>query len=135
MSLWLPPSQQRSSEITSAIELHDSDILKIERGPYAWAQDQQGKSYDIDQFAKDLTEQFAQIGFGVVVQVWTTSQAGTWAFQVEIQRRLTGEFDPDRQVHEVVNNILNLPGQEGWINTGEAMKEHDRQQRDNGHRH
>jgi hypothetical protein len=134
MSLWTPNSAQQSSEITSAIELHDSDILAIERGPYAWAQDQYGKSLNIHQFTEDLKEKFAQIGFGVDVQVWDTNQPGAYRFQVEIQRRLSGEFDPNQQVHEVVNDILHL-GTGGWINTGEAMKEHERRRRDEGHRH
>lgn len=133
MSLWTPSSQQ-SSEITSTIDLHDSDILAIERGPYAWAQAQYGKSLSIDQFTRDLKEQFGQIGLGVDVQVWDTNQSGTYVFKVEINQRYT-EFDPNKQVHEVVNNILNLPGQEGWINTGEAMREHERRRRDEGNRH
>src|SRR5882757_2754049 len=132
MSLWVPGT--RISEITSTIDLYDSDILAIERGPLAWARDQYGKSMDIDQFTKDLTEQFAHIGLGVEIQVWTTQQQGAWAFKGVINRRFS-EFDPDRQVHEVINNILDIPGQEGWIKTDAAMMEAERRRRDEGRKH
>lgn len=135
MSLWTPQSANSgSSEITSTIDLYDSDILAIERGPLAWARDQYGKSMNIDQFAKDLTEQFAHIGLGVEIQVWTTQQADAWAFKGVINKRFT-QFDPDRQVHEVVSNILDIPGQEGWINTGQAMMDAERERRDRGRNH
>ena len=133
MSLWTPNGQVPSSEITSAVELYDSDILAMERGPIAWARSREGNTLHIDQFTKDLTEQFALIGFGVDVQVWSTAQDDTYAFKIEIQRRLGSQWDPDRQVHEVVNNVLDLPDQEGgWIKTDEAMKEHERRRKEQG---
>lgn len=133
MSLWTPNgSPSPSSELTSTVELYDSDISRIDNGPLAWAREREGRMLDIDQFTKDLTEQFAHIGFGVDVQVWDTQQEGAYVFKIEIQRRLT-EWDPDQQVHEVVNNVLDLPGQDGgWIKTEEAMKEHERRRKERG---
>ena len=136
MSLWTPGGPA-TSEITSQVELHDSDILAIERGPLAWARDQAGKHLNVHQFTEDLKEQFAHIGLYVDIQVWETQMAGAYAFKGEIQRRLGSVFDPDRQVYEVQNNILEIPGQEkGSINTGKAMKEWERERRERGpHRH
>lgn len=120
-----------SFDINSHCELYDSDILAIETGPLLYAQQRSGHRLNIDRFCKDLTEQFAAIGLGVDVKVYTTAQEGTWAFEVEIQRRLEKqEFDYDRMVHEVTNNILEMPGQDkGFINTAEAMNELLRKER------
>src|SRR5438132_7572018 len=105
MSLWTPGGPA-ASEITSQVELYDSDILAMERGPIEWARAQEGKHLNTDQFTKDLKEQFAHIGLGVDVHVFDTHMRGAYAFKVEIQQRLGAAFDPDRQVHEVVNNLL-----------------------------
>jgi hypothetical protein len=128
-----PGQRMMSNTIESWIDLHDSDILAIERGPLAWGKAQEGKRMNIDQFTRDLTEQFAMIGLHVDVQVWDTRQPETYAFEVEIQRRMT-PFDPDRQVHEVVNNILDMPGETKGhvIDTGKAMWDYERD-KGNGH--
>lgn len=119
-----------SFDLNSHVELYDTDILAIEAGPLKYAQDRAGKTLDIDRFTKDLAEQFAQIGLGADVQVHTTAQTGVWAFVIEIQRRLDeSPFDFDRMVHEVTNNVLALPGQEGFINTSQAMNELLRKER------
>lgn len=117
-----------SMDINSSVELYDHDFLAMESGPLRWANQQQGKTRDIHRFTEDLKEQFAAIGFGVDVQVWDTNQEGTYAFKIEIRSRLDGSaFDHDRQVHEVVSNILDIPGQEGWIKTSDALAHHNRE--------
>lgn len=126
-------------DVTSNIMLNDSELLKIERGPYAWALSQQKKTLNIDQFTKDLKEQFNQIGLQVTVKVFDTNESGVYGFEVEINGRVLGSFfDPDRQVHEAVSNILSLPGEDGWINTNEAFKEQRAKERLHGkpkHKH
>lgn len=136
-SLWTPPgvnppTSGQYSELDSLVELHDSDILAIESGPLAWANRQVGTTRNIDQFTKDLTEQFAEIGFKIEAQVWTTEQSDTWAFKLVIQKRIGKEFDPDRQVHEVVNNILDIPGEEAGhvVDTGAAMKDFEKRSKE-----
>lgn len=126
-------AQLPTSSFNSWVELYDSDILAIEHGPLRYAQERAGKVLEIDRFTKDLMEQFAEIGLGVEVKVFTTEQEGVWAFEVEIRERLEKVFDFDRMVHEVTNNILEIPGQEkGFINTSAALNELAKQERMNG---
>ena len=132
--LWTPPGVNVPStmDVDSNVDLLDSEILKIEAGPLAWANERAGKSLEIDRFTKDLAEQFNQIGFKVEVQVWETNQPGAWAFKILIEKRIGKEFDPDQQVYEVVNNILDIPGQEkGFINTGKSMLDFEKQAKSN----
>lgn len=131
-SLWTPggPPSKKEMEVDSNIELHDSDIIAMEYGPLAWAQQQSGRMLDIDRFTKDVAEQFERIGFQVEVQVWDTNERGVWAFKVLIEKRIGEAFDPDRQVHEVVSNLLEIPGEGGTIDTGKAMLEMERRQKE-----
>lgn len=127
-------------DISSSVELYDSDFLAMESGPLRWARAAAGSVRNIDRFVNDLIEQFAEIKLGVQVQVWDTNQDGLYAFKIEIIRRIeAGAYDYDRQVHEVVSNILDLPGQEGWIKTSEALAHHNREiwtpSSHKGHRH
>lgn len=125
-----------SLEFSSTIDIHDSEILKLERGPVAYAKSKMGQSVNIDQFTKDLEEQCNQAGFLVTVKVFDTNESGVYAFEVEINGRTGGSvFDPDRQVHEVVGNLLALPGEGGWINTQEALREAKRTERTHGKKH
>jgi hypothetical protein len=106
-------------EISSTIELYDSDIIKIDKGPIPWAVLQQGSRRNLEGFRKGLTEQFNRIGLVVYVSCYTTDEDGTYAFDVEIRGRTEShEFDFDRQVHEVTNNLLDEPGVEkGFVKT------------------
>lgn len=108
------------------IELNDSEILAIERGPLAYAQKHQGSHRDLENFRRAIVAQFGEIGFQANVLCYDTDQPGCYAFEFEIFGRVpgSGSFDPDRQVHEVVNNVLSLPDQEaGWIKTDPKMLE------------
>lgn len=106
------------------LELNDSEILAIERGPLAYAQKHQGSYRDLENFRRAIIAQFGEIGFQANVLCFETDQPDCYAFEFEITGRVpgTGRFDPDKQVHEVVNNILELPDQDqGWIKTDKAM--------------
>lgn len=116
--------------INSQVDLYDSELLAIERGPLRYAQERAGKRLNVDRFTKDLAEQFEHIGLGVEVKVFTTASEDVYAFEVEIQKRLLSVFDHDQMIHEVVNNILELPGQEkGFIDTNKAIREMERNNR------
>jgi hypothetical protein len=111
-------------DISSVIELHDSEIIELEKGPLAYLQKYQGRSVDLEGFRRAAIESFSDAGFSVNVKAWTTDQEGVYAFDLEINGRVPGgrRFDPDRQVHEVVSNILELPDQDGgWIKTDKKM--------------
>jgi hypothetical protein len=103
--------------ISSAIELNDSEILKLERGPIAWGKLREGSHMDVDGFVRAMVEQINQAGFTCEPKVYDTNVAGAYSFEFEINGRTADSiFDPDRQVHEVTNNLLELPGQDkGFI--------------------
>jgi regulator of RNase E activity RraB len=119
------------------VEVNDSDILRIEKGPYAWMRDQQFKRMNLEEFRKAVIEKFAEVGFVADVLTYNTDGgADVFAFDVVVKERLGGEFDPDRQVHEVVSNILELPDQDkGWIKTDESLRAAEQAMRENPHRH
>lgn len=96
------------SDLTSMIELNDSDILKIEKVVNRLNERQWQSGVNLDAFRREAEERFAQAGFKVTVKAYTTNQEGLYAFDIEINDRLEGEFDPDQMVHEATNDVLDL---------------------------
>lgn len=93
--------------VSSVIELYDSDIRAIDQGPLKWAADQQGTRRDLDDFVRGLVGRFDEIGLRTRVNTYDTSEAGTFAFEIVIQGRHEEQaFDYDRQVHEVRSGVL-----------------------------
>lgn len=113
-----------SMDLTANLEIHDSEILAIERGPLAWARSRQQSRMDLEDFRQTMVDKFADVGFGVTVKCYDTDVPEVYAFDVEINRRLRGNFDPDQQVHEVVNNLAEIPEDEGkgWIKSDEGLR-------------
>lgn len=108
------------------IDLNDSEILLIEKGPLAYIEKHQGTHIDLENFRRAVVDQFGEIGFQANLKAYETNMPECYAFDVEIIGRVPGSrtFDPDRQVHEVVHNILKLPDQqEGFIKTDKRMVE------------
>lgn len=103
------------SELSSLIELNDSDILRIERAVVA-INAKQRKMVNLEAFRKEIVERFGLEGFKVNVKTYTTSQDGLYAFDIEIAERLEGRFDPDKMVYEATNDVLDL-GEGGVIST------------------
>lgn len=120
--------------LDSLVNLYDSDIDRIHKGPLAWMRAQSGKRMDLEDFRKTAVEKFADIGFRTNVKCYETNEADTYIFEAEIQERLgSKDFDYDRQIHEVVNNFLQLPGeQKGFIKTDEGM---EKALKKHGHKH
>lgn len=150
------PIQNRTSGIDTAIQLYDSDIKEITEGPLAWANARQGTRRDINDFVNELTERFNKIGLQVEIQVWkfgeckcvisshTAEQCpnlapvdDAWMFQGMITGRIEQEsgFDFDRMVHEVQNNLLEIPGEGGSIKFDEAEFHRQMDQFGRGHHH
>lgn len=94
-------------DLTSMIDLNDSDILKLEK-VVLLLNERQGKSLPLDSFRRECVERFEDAGFRVDVKVYETNTVGVYAFDLEIKDRYEGEFDPDKQVHEVTKDILEL---------------------------
>lgn len=120
------------------VELYDSDILAIERGPLAWMQAKQQTRMPLEEFRKGAVEKFQDIGFDVNVKCYDTNESGVFAFDVEILGKVEKKaFDYDKMVHEVTRNLLELPDQDGgFIKTDAAMMEMARKERERGkHKH
>lgn len=127
-----------SMNLTSHVELYDSDLIAIERGPLEWMKAKQMTRVDLEGFRRAVVDQFGSIGFRVEVKVFETDQADVYAFDVEIREKLgRKEFDYDRMVHEVTHNILELPDQDGGvIKADEALARMVREERFHGkHKH
>lgn len=122
------------ANILSPDELHDSDILEMEK-VYRWVVDQQGKRRDMENFRKEVIGRFHEKGFVVNVLTFETDQADVYTFEVEVLRKVEQRaFDYDKQVHEVVNNVLELPDQAGgWIKADAGMKEAARKVKEHKH--
>lgn len=103
------------SELSTLIELNDSDLLRIEKAVIA-INDKQRRVVNLEAFRKEIVERFGLEGFKVNVKTYTTSQDGLYAFDIEIVERLEGQFDPDKMVYEATNDVLDL-GEGGVINS------------------
>jgi hypothetical protein len=108
------------------IDLYDHELIAIDKGPVAWMAKVQGSAMSLETFRLTAQGKFAEVGFRANVLAYETTEPGTYAFDIEILGRTheVGEFDFDRQVHEVVNNILEDPhAEKGFINTAAAAAE------------
>lgn len=100
----------------SFVDLHDTEILQIEKVLERLKEKQARGGINLEKFRQEIIERFENIGLGVNVQVFETNQAGMFAFDVDITKRLEGRFDPDRQVWETTHDVLDL-GEGGIIKT------------------
>ena len=116
-------ADEETGGVSSQIDLYDSDILKIEE-VVLWLNNQiVGTRKKIDDLDKEIVERFAQRNFRVSVQWWTSNVEGTYIPEVTIHSRIKDEeFDHDRMVHEVTNDILDL-GTGGVIKTSGSSLE------------
>lgn len=102
-----------SGEVNSLIDLNDSDIEKI--GQVVAVLNARREHYVIlEAFRREAIERFEDIGFKVDVKTWETNIEGVVLFEIEIQDRLEGEFDPDKMVWEATTDYLGL-GEGGVI--------------------
>lgn len=107
------------------IDIYDSDVIAIDQGPMKWMVAKQGTGMDLESFRRGAVEQFAEIGFDATVKCFETDEAGTYAFDVEINGRIDPKFrfDNDRMIHEVVNNLLDDPDAEkGFIKSPDGAE-------------
>ncbi len=104
-----------SNGVSSLIDLNDSEILKLEK-VIEKLNEKQGSAVPLEAFRRDCVGRFEDAGFRVDVKVYDTNVVGVFAFDIEIQDRYEGQFDPDRQVWEATSDILEL-GEGGVIKT------------------
>lgn len=113
-------------------DLTDSDILRIEE-VIQIINERQGQYQVLESFRKEIIERFAEAGFKVDVRAFTTNQEALYSFDIEIQDRLAGEFDPDKMVYEATHDILDL-GTKGVIKT-ETDDDGNIRPQGHGHKH
>lgn len=106
--------------LNSAIpDIHDSEIIEIERRVLEPLSTRSGSYTDLESFRKEAIDRFRDVGFVVEVQVFTTNVENVYWFDFNLTRRLR-PFDPDQQVWEVTNDILET-GEGGVIKTDSGM--------------
>lgn len=112
------PGRKPDGGVDSSIELYDTDILAIESVLARLNTEEVGRTRDLETFVQKTTELFAEIGLKVDVSMWTSTADGVYIPQITINGRIDTkhEFDYDRMVHEVTNDVLQL-GEGGVIST------------------
>lgn len=109
------------SDLTSSINLYDSEIDTIHRIVETLRRRAEGPvSYQA--FQDEVIQRFHDAGFKVDVRWYETDQKGVLMPEIQIMDRVDPNFvwDPDRQVHEVTGDLLNL-GEGGVISSKDAM--------------
>lgn len=127
---------------SGVIDLYDHEVLAIERVHLELQDRARAKEHNYNDFEAEIRNRFAEIGFTVDVNWYRFEIDGVEQDGAMPEITITGradpghEFDHDRQVHEAVSNILQLPGQEGWIKTDpETIGRFLGGQKGNGHGH
>jgi hypothetical protein len=103
--------------VETRIDLYDEDLLNIERVLLA-LNEKVGTRRNYTAFEMEIKERFDGIGLKVTVDWYEYAVQGQKVEggampEVTIVDRVTPEtqFDHDKLKHEVVNNLLELPGQ------------------------
>jgi hypothetical protein len=99
----------------SIIDIHDSEVMRI-GDVLAKLNEKRGKYTNMEAFRQEIIGRFQDAGFGVRVTVFETDVPDVYAFDIDVNERLEGTFDPDRQVHEVTSDLAGL-GTGGVIKT------------------
>ena len=106
-------------------DIYDSQVMIIQDRIMPWIEAQQGTAQDLEDFRRRVIEKFeTEANLQVDVRAYWTDEQGTIAFDIDIQRNLL-PWDPDMQVHEVVNNLADVPEDrgKGTIKTDKVMIE------------
>lgn len=110
--------------MSDILDLYDHEVLLILRVQRELNERAQARQHNYNDFEREIRDRFAKIGFLVNVNWHSYSVDGTEQEDSALPEvTITGRtddrfrFDPDRQVHEAVHNVLDLPGEEGWIRT------------------
>lgn len=112
------PGRKPEATVDATIELYDSDILAIEGVIAKLNNEDVGRARELEDFVQKTKELFFEIGLRVDVLMWTSNVDGTYVPEITINGRVDAhhEFDYDKQVHQVTNDLLEL-GEGGVIST------------------
>lgn len=107
--------------LTAKCEVYDSEIDAIHKVLEGLNERVAGgRRVDYDAFQREIIDKFANLGFKVYVAWWHTNIEGVKQPEITITDRLgKHEFDHDRQVNEVTNDVLGL-GEGGVIKSNPA---------------
>lgn len=108
--------------LTTNMQLYDTEILEIER-VLDILNDKRRQRRDLDSFDKEIKGRFEEIGLIVSINWYEcgvpdpdgnlVKQEDEYIPEIVIRDRVEKHlFDHDRQRHEIVNNVLEMPGQE-----------------------
>jgi len=112
--------------MTDVLDVLDSEVDAIGKVLAALKDRAAAKSQNYESFEREIRDRFAQIGFTVDVSWYRygiEGRPGAVEGSAMPEITITGRTDPghvfdhDRMVHEVTNNLLGIPGQEGIIRT------------------
>ncbi len=113
--------------MTTMPDIYDHEIAQIIEVRQKLEQRASERSFNYGDFEREIKERYAEIGFTVGVN-WHEYSVGGRKVEGSAMPEITVtgrtdeafRFDPDRQVHEVTSNILELPGQSGVIKTDQG---------------
>lgn len=129
--------------MTAPLEVLDSEVDEITKVLAVLQDRAKLRAHNYDAFEREIRSRFEDIGFTVDVNwhsyaIGGVVQVGSAMPEITVTGRLS-TFDPDRQVWEVTQNILDLPGQEkGEIiktDRGDAFKNFRANGGNHGHGH
>lgn len=114
--------------LTSRIEIYDSEIVQID-AILKILDDKRQQRRSFENFDHEIKERFAEIGLIVAVNWYSAGQPmpdgsvkeieGVFIPEIVIKDRVEKHlFDHDRQRHEVVSNLLELPD----VEKGQLLK-------------
>jgi hypothetical protein len=109
--------------MSSVLDLYDHEVRAV-IGLLAELNEKAGAGHlNYGAFEREIRDKFAKLGFTVDISWYEYSIEEVKQDGAMPEITITGrtddkfQFDPDRQVHEAVHNVLELPGEEGWIRT------------------
>jgi hypothetical protein len=124
--------------VADILDLYDTEVAQVIMVQRELTELAEARSHNYGDFERMAREKFAELGLTVDVSWYEFEIDGVKQDGAMPEITITGRtdtafrFDPDRQVHEAVHNVLGLPGQEGWIRTDPETL---RRFREGGHGH
>jgi hypothetical protein len=128
--------------MSDILDLYDHEVKAVIELLAELNERAQAKQHNYGDFEREIRDRFAKLGFTVDVNWYEYALGEKKQDGAMPEITVTGrtddkfQFDPDRQVHEAVHNVLELPGEEGWISTDpDTLKRFTEGQGGHGHDH
>lgn len=106
----------------NVLDIHDSELKRVFSLMAELNEKAREKRLNYNDFEREIKERFDTLGFTINVNWYRYSIDGVEQDGAMPEITVTGRtdtafrFDPDRQVHEAVHDVLGT-GDEGWIKT------------------